>query len=522
MNIITDQIKHLQTIFDANGSKELFLDHATGRRQNYTDVLNTSSAIAQKLSDAGVMPGSYVCVLADNSLEMLNLFFGIWQSGACAVPINPQLSKGHIADILNSFASFHLLMGANYGEFAREIEAELKPEQTRELIVFSALEQPSTRGMDLSQVIDDAPQGQLTQNLFNDLDGDAPCMIVFTSGSTKAPKGVSISMNRLVANERLFCSAMGLDADSRFVHVFPMSYLAGIHNLLLLPLSVGGSIVVTPALSGKTLYEFWEIVKDYHINTLWFTATMLSMLLKVDDGENLSFLKSQIRCSLVGMAPLPPTLKDQFEQRFHLSLHENYALSETAFISTSRPGMAMMEGSKGKILDSVDVIACDVENRDKRLNEGQQGELLVSSPYLMLGYYNASSSDNENLVEDGFYTGDIGYVENGYLFLTGRKKDLIIRGGINIAPALVEASIASVADVLEVAVVGIKDEDYGEEVAAAIALGEGVEELSINDLQEKLRDKLPYFQRPKKLKIVDQLPKGMTGKIDKNAVRDLF
>ena len=529
-----EQLSHLRSIFREHAQSTLFIDHETSRELSYAQSLAASVALARELSEQGICKGDNICIIADNSLEMLHIFFALWQCGACAVPLNPQLASEHITDIIACSGAKHVLSGANHITLTSEACEDI-PDANITILPFNTQETPCPDDVQTRQktnVNDEIDIALMLKNTqpdarhiaFEALDGDAPCMIIFTSGSTAAPKGVSISINRLVANERIFCEALGLNAHSRFMHIFPMSYLAGTHNVLLLPMSVGASIVISPPLGGATLFSFWEMVKDHKINTLWFTSTMLSMLLKVDDGEDLSWLKEQIVCGIVGMAPLPAATKEAFETRFGFDLHENFALSETAFISTSLPGRTLSEGSKGFVLDGVTVESRLLDDRNTRCEEGIEGEMLVRSPHLMLGYFNASEDDNANMSEEGFFTGDIGYVKNGELFLTGRKKDLIIRGGINIPPALVEASIAQIPDVMDVAVVGTPHKEYGEEVAAAITLkaGADADAFTAKHLQAAVKGKLAYFQQPKKIKIIDQMPKGLTGKTDKKAVRALF
>jgi len=519
-----DALKTLRNVFALQKNAPLFIEHTTGRQQSYSQALSASWAITRKLEMHGISASDRVCIIADNSLEVANLFLALWHCGACIVPLNPQLSKQHLAEILRSVDAKYIIVGFNHLELAKT--AIDGSGSNVELIAISNIENPATKAccdtIDLTAMVGDFSE---TPGLvFEHLDQDAVCMIIFTSGSTAEPKGVQIALRNLMHNEQLFCDSLEIDSNNRFLHMFPMSYLAGTHNLLLLPMCKGASIVLLPALGGSFLFEFWNIVRQHQINTLWFTSTMLAMILQVDDGAEMDWLGKQILRGIVGMAPLPAATKQKFEERFGFFLHENFALSETAFISSSLPNHSNTLGSKGFILDGVSVHIRDVNERTKTIPPNEEGELLVQSPFLMKGYFNATKDDNNNLTDEGFFTGDIGYVKDNELYITGRKKDLIIRGGINISPTLVEAVITTIDGIAEVCVVGVPHSIYGEEVAAVLVLSSKAnkDSFSRNALAKLLEGKLAYFQQPKTIKILDSLPAGLTGKIDKKTIAKLF
>jgi len=370
----------------------------------------------------------------------------------------------------------------------------------------------------MTEALKAAPLGD---DILTHLRGGDLFMMVFTSGSTAAPKGVMLSLDRLLGNELMFCAALGIDHGSRLLNMFPMSYLAGTHNTFLLPASVGASVVISQPLGGANLFGFWDMIRERGISVLWFTATMLTMILRVDDSADMSWVRDQVKLGIVGMAPLQPAVQQQFEERYGFALLENYALSETAFISSHLPAFETDARSKGRILKGVTV---EVRAEDATiLADGEIGEIFVKTPYQMLGYLSAAEADLRQIKPDGFYTGDIGYVQSDELYLTGRKKDLIIRGGVNIAPSLVENEVVKVPEVQEAIVFGQTNDVYGEEVAAVIALTPGVEDFTQKKLREALKGKLPYFQQPKSVLFIhERLPRGLTGKIDKKASQQLL
>lgn len=515
---MADQIAHFRDVFDRHAARVCWIDDASDQTLTYGEVADHTLALARALRDRGVVKGSRVAIMSDNSLDMAYVLFAIWHCGGVVAPLNPQLAPNHLQDILDRLEPSLFLVSYPYADLASRL-------QTSDIVcVFgeSSDDGAVTGSLNVAEEI----YGELlSDQVFADLDGADPFQIIFTSGSTAAPKGVTLAFDRLVENERLFCSALEIGPEHRFLNMFPMSYLAGTHNVLLLPMSVGASIVISQPLGGANLFSFWELIRERQVNLPWFTATMLSMLLSVDDGAEMPWLSEQIKLALVGMAPLPQSTKDGFEARYGFDLFENYALSETAFLSTHSPCFETTLGSKGRILDgvSIEIHTSDAKGDVITLSEGETGEIFVKSPSLMLGYFGALLSDEINLRNGGFYTGDLGHVAGGELYLTGRKKDLIIRGGLNIAPALVEDVIAELPGILEVAIVGVPHDVYGEEVAAAISVTADYADMTLKSLAEQLKGRVAYFQQPKTLHVVEGgLPRGLTGKIDKVAVRALF
>jgi long-chain acyl-CoA synthetase len=358
---------------------------------------------------------------------------------------------------------------------------------------------------------------------FGDAGDEDVLLTMPTSGSTSTPKVIEICYRGLVGNGLAFSRRLGLGPDNRFYNVLPMTYLGGFYNLLLIPILAEGSLVLDGAFGVPNLYGFWENVKTFGINTLWFTATMLSMLLSLEEDEDLSYLAKQIRIALCGMAPLSATVKKRFEERFGFQLYENYALSETTFLTTHAPDLVYKEGSVGRPLEGIEVQIVDGEGQP--LPPGKDGQIAVRTPYMMHGYRQSGPSDRSLLSADGrFLTGDLGCLdEDGELFITGRLKDLIIRGGVNISPRVLEDAFYRLEAVEEVAVVGIPHAVYGEEVAAAIKVKAAYRDrFGVDDARGYCERNMAHFQRPKWIYLIDELPKGASNKIHKAALRRLI
>jgi long-chain acyl-CoA synthetase len=438
----------------------------------------------------------------------------------------PQLNRKHLQEIIEDTEPAFIISDI---KTVKQLENCLNDGLKQKVLVYHNYEdgvlkqdiRSMNTNLDLRIICSDSTLDSLAPPPFGTHENDNHAFLrVYTSGTTKKPKGIDISYRGLIGNERAFCDILNIDKNNRFYNILPMSYLGGIHNLLLLPASVGGSVVIDEPLGGPNLYGFWETVRVQKINTLWFTSTMLAMLLSLRDEGNLGWVPDQIKLGLVGMSPLSVNLKKEFESKFGFTLYENFAMSETTFVSTNIPSIAYRAGSSGVLLPEIEVDILDIE--ENILPEEQEGQVFVRSPYMMLGYVNAAEEDANNIKSDGIFTGDLGYMSKNELFITGRIKDLIIRGGLNISPAQVESVLVEIEEISEAAVVGIPDPIYGEEVAAAVTLKPWALETTEQYLLNKLKNKISHFQKPKKLIITKELPQGLTGKIDKKAVKALF
>ena len=521
---MADHVEHARGIFRDNSARTFLIEPATGTTRTFGEVARETLRLADALARLGVAPGRRVALLSVNALEVVYLLFAIWHRGGIAVPVNPQLSTHHLREILES-ADPVLVLGTP--DVLKAHGAALSAVPNAAVVSFvpkahGARLQAESAGasIDTLDIWGVAAEGQAAGEPFGALEDSSIFLRIYTSGSTAAPKGIDIRFDRLYANERVFCDHLGITRESRFFNILPMSYLGGVHNLILLPFSAGASVVVSEPLGGANLYGFWETVQTHGINTLWFTAAMLNMLMALRDEDERAWTGRAIKLALVGMAPLTRTTKVAFETRFGFPLYENYALSETAFITSERAGRAWSPDSKGSLLPGITLDFLDDEG--KPLPAGEPGEIFVRTPHLLAGYINASEADVANIRPDGFRTGDLGFMKDGELFVVGRKKDLIIRGGLNIAPAMIEAVLTTHPAVDQAAVVGIADPIYGEEVAAAVTLAGGNDGVTAEDILTEAARHLAQFQRPKTLRIVADLPKGLTGKIDKTAVRALL
>jgi long-chain acyl-CoA synthetase len=324
------------------------------------------------------------------------------------------------------------------------------------------------------------------------------------------PKGVPHRIGRLLDNAGAFNTELGFGPENRFLHVMTMGYMAGFLNTLLSPFMAGASVVIARAFDAQSALRFWQPVLQHAPDTFWMSPTMLTALLRVDRGEaGAEYCRTKVKTICVGTAPLPQRVKRDFEARYGVELFESYGLSELLLISGNSRRYPRLEGSVGRPLPGIDVKVLE------------DGELAVRTPFIMAGYLDDTSQPDAATAPAWFPTGDLGRIgETGELFITGRKKDLIIRGGINISPRAVEDVLLEHDAVAQVAVVGVPHEFYGEEVAAAIVFKSG---RSLADerasLEALCRERLSKTSIPTKVVAFDELPMA-NGKVQKHVLRE--
>ncbi len=339
---------------------------------------------------------------------------------------------------------------------------------------------------------------------YKTLDYDQDYLTVFTSGSTGSAKGVVHSFGNLFASAVAFASEFGFSGDNTFFHNFPMSFMAGILNTFVMPLVTGSRIVVGERQSVVAACGFWNQVAKWGADTFWFNPTFCNMLLKLDRGDvGERYCRGRRIVACIGTAPLDLSTKRRFEERYGFELFESFGLSETLFVSTNSPRVPHMDGSVGVPLDGVDVSVAD------------DGELLIDVPWLMKRYLQEESSP-----ESPFRSGDFGEFRRGGLFITGRKKDLVIKGGINVSPRQIEVFVLEhFRELGDVAVVGSPDELMGERIVCFFT-GSGGDSAVERKVNAALTSDLGRACAVDSFVHLESLPLNNNGKIDKLALKE--
>lgn len=494
-----------------SGDRSFLIDAATGREISYAEFHRLACDLAAELERRGIQRADRLAVMFPNSCELAVLYFAAMYVGATLVPMNPNLSHGDIEYIV-SCARPRLIV-SHASAVTKLRESGLQP-----LLLLTG--QAEAEGEDSIRLDSLSRAGEFRP--LQNVTADDFLVIMFTSGTTARPKGLVHRMGRMFRNAMSFAEMQGVGQDSRFYLTLSMAYMGGFYNLLILPFLRGATVVIDNVFDARSSLGFWEKVRRHRINTLWFAPTVMSILLKMDRGQTgEEYCRQAMRHVFVGFAPLPVKLKQDFEKRYGVRLIENYGLSETLFVtarSLSAPANA------GYVGEAIPGVRLRVMNDDSTpLPANAEGELQVQTPDLMAGYLAEDGSVRELDEAEWFSTGDLSRLdENGSLSITGRKKDMIIRGGVNISPAAIEEVLMHAPGVADVAVVSIPHELYGEDVVAVLKLEPGVQLESILQkvIAQAARD-LAVHQQPARYIAIDDFPRTSNGKIQKARLREL-
>jgi acyl-CoA synthetase (AMP-forming)/AMP-acid ligase II len=506
-----------ETIMDVVTRRQgqvFLIDAATGRELTYGEFHRQACALAAELRRRGLRKGDRVGVMVPNCCELAVLYFACIYLGAVIVPINPALSKSDAQFILASCRPTLMVVSTSCASSIQGCHEDVLELEGAADAVKDSNRANLIRIDMLAETKDFVP--------LETADGEDLVVIMYTSGTSAKPKGLAHKLGRMFRNARAFATAQGIDQDARFYLTLSMAYMGGLYNLLILPFLCGASVVVDHVFDARSSLHFWDKAKNNQVNALWLAPTVLSILLRMDRGRTgEEFCRSSVRHAFVGFAPLPLKVKDEFEARYGVRLVENYGLSETLFVAARSHDTTHGRGYVGEALPGVRLRI--VSDEGEPAAPSLDGEVQILTPDLMAGYLDAGGSLVEADSSMWFATGDVGHLDDrGALFITGRKKDLIIRGGVNISPAAIEEVLMHADGVAEVAVVSIPHELYGEDIVAVLKLEAGREpESMLDSVVAHAKRNLAQHQQPARYIAIDELPRTANGKVQKARIREL-
>ena len=499
-----DTLAEMVEIMRTGAERPFVIDSRTGEQTSYTTLHTQACAVRAMFQERGLKRGDHILFVVENNASMPAVYFGALYAGCVAVPVNPALG----------------------GDFCEYVA---KNSGVRLAVISSGLDSLLKGAPELDSLsIDDLVAGARTRpsgepeswsEAFANTEAEEPALIIYTSGTASVPKGVVHSIKSLVANGLKFVELMELGPNNRFYNLLPMAYLGGYYNLMLIPFLCGGSVVVGRAFGAKEVLSFWKPVVKHEVNTLWLVPTIMAMLMELDRG-NLGRAycpKSIVKC-FVGTAPLPDGLRSGFQERYGIKLYENYGLSETLFLTANAPSHSNPAGV-GRLVEGVELSVLD--KNGEHLEDGQPGEIVVKTNDLMVGYLGDPDPGTGLQTGDWFHTGDFGFLDSeGRLHISGRLKDLIIKGGINVSPAPIESLLSEHTAVRECVVVGVPHRIMGEEIAAVVRLNEEANlELVEMELRALAAERLAPIHRPVYYLEIPEIPHTATGKAQKAKVR---
>ena len=479
--------------------------HFEGRSYTNLEELRLAGSWSRLLEDFGVRRDDRVLVMMPNSPELTAAFPGIWMAGAAIVPVIPQWTAGEVAEILRKSDASLVITVPRLAEKLQVAGAAAGTVQ--HLLVLGESEVDDA--VNIAPLLAQAAPRETPANR----SADDMAVLLYTSGTTGTPKGVMLTHgNFSAALEGALRQNPSMDPGA-MLHSLPLTHVYGV-IIQFLANRWGLATVLLPQFEPTRVLE---AIERYRVRYLPVVPTMLVYLLNHPERER--FDTSSLFRITSGGAPLADRLRQEAERVFQCRIDQGYGLSESAAVAT---GYAIegpyRPGSAGQPTPGVEVRI--VDEQDQALPAGTVGEICLSGPNISPGYWKDPDATGRTLAGGWLHTGDIGYVdEDGYLYITDRKKDLIIKGGENISPREIEEALYLFPVVAEAAVVGIPDPVFGEDICAVLQLKAGAS-ASESEIREHLAKYLTKFKLPAKVVFMPVLPKNNSGKIVKRAIRD--
>jgi long-chain acyl-CoA synthetase len=478
-----------------------------GRKVTNVELNRASRKLARALKDLGVKRGDRVILQMPNCPEVLQGFGAIWRIGAVAVPINYLVGEEETAHIYQDSGAKVVISSS---VFLPKIHAGKTKVSGLETVILVDREVP--QGF-LSYP--DLLEKKSEEAGVVDTDDDELAALIYTAGTTGWPKGVMHTHLSLYENARMQCETMALPEGLLTVFVLPLCHSYGIASINQGLFRRGGKAVLLNSFNVEAIFS---AIEKYRADTLAGVPTMYVFMLLFPEPKKYDL--SSMKYWFSGSAPLAFETFNRFKETFGFEIIEGWGLTEAGANNTANPLEGVKKvGSIGLPMRGTEMRI--VDNAGNPLPARQEGEIVIRGPMLMKGYWNRPEETAEVLRGGWLNTGDIGYVdEDGYFWITERKKDLIIKAGENISPRTVEEVLFAHPKVSEAAVVGMKDDLYGENIKAFVVLRPG-EEATAEEIVEYCGRKLTNFLLPKEVVFLKALPKNLVGKVLKKELRAL-
>lgn len=482
------------------------------RRITYRQANIRANRMAACLMEHGVGPGDRVVILLKNGVEYVVSYYGILKAGAAAVPLNSETKRESLVALLHELKPRAVVFGPESERELREIDTDALG--IKLLLIDGPCQAWGSRccnAVGWSEVVHDTEIG----NPSGDHPSSALASIIYTSGSTGKPKGVMLSHRNIITNTNSIVQYLKLSEKDVQMVVLPFFYVMG-KSLLNTHVAVGGTVVVHNDF-GYTASVIGQMAAEGVTGFSGVPSTYAYLLHRSPLPAFRDKLPSLRYCTQAG-GHMSREVKEKLLQVLppHTRLYVMYGATEAAarltYVEPER--LAEKMDSIGRAIPGVAVRVLDENGRE--LPDGEPGELVASGANIMMGYWNDPEATGRVLDRNGYHTGDIGYRDQeGYLYVTGRKDDLLKVGGHRLDPQEIGDVLMSTGMLLEVAVLGVEDELLGKRlVAVAVPLGE---ELCERELLSLCHARLPRHKIPAEIRFLSSLPKYPSGKIDRAA-----
>ncbi len=470
-----------QTVADRGGApaacdQNLMLD--------YRGLRAVAGGLAGRIATETGQPN--VGIMAPTSSACAAAIFACWYAGKVPVPLNFLLGPRELGAIVRD-AGLDLVVTIDHF-----VEA-LRPTGLRLLVLNARTLAPGAA---------DAP----------DADAADTGVIIYTSGTTGQPKGVCLSFDNLVQNAHACIAHARMDPQQVFLSVIPQFHSFGFTAMTVTPLLLGATAWFLPRFSPVAVVG---TIAEKNVTVFMAVASMYGVLARMKNAEPAAL--ASLKLAISGGEPLPAAVAQAFAQRFGVRIMEGYGLTESSPVAAFNVPWACRAGSVGRALPGIEIRAQAEDGR--ACPAGQDGELVIRGHCVMKGYHQQPEATARAVRAGALHTGDIGHIdEDGYVFITGRLKEMMIVGGENVFPFEIESVLAEHPAVAEAAVIGLPDATRGEVPVAYVIPVEGAA-ADPAELRNHCRNRLAGYKVPREIRIARDLPRSPTGKILKRALK---
>ncbi len=462
----------------------------------YGELAHFASRLDATLTGWGIERGAIVAFMLPNGIAAASVFVGTMAAGRIVVPINLLAQDAHLDYVLRHAAPRAIFATSEHAARLESALARIGRQARVEIVSPDAVDLPETGHEELAPI-----------------DPHAGAMLMYTSGTTGLPKGVLLTHANMLHAGGAVAEHQRLTTNDRVLSSLPLYHINGQCIAAASSLVSGGSLVLPRRFSAS---QWWPQVERYRPTWLNLVPTIVAYLL---NGADLTPAQREatrsVRFARSASAPLPPEQQREFELRFGIPIVEAMGLTETASIAFCNP-LDPAERKLGSAGRPLGIEARVVAPDGRILGPGEQGEIELRGPSVMSGYHRTPEESPRVITSDGWLgTGDLGHRDaDGFYFITGRLKELIIKGGENIAPREIDEVLLKHPAVLEGAAVGVPDREYGQEILACIVVKPGCT-LTAGEIGAHCERELGRYKAPRHYRFVDELPKGPSGKVQR-------
>jgi len=478
-----------------------------GRIYRYQDVLDVSARFANVLVGLGVKPGDRVAVQVEKSIEALMLYLATIRAGAVFLPLNTAYTPAEVEYFLGDSEPRLFVCDP-------ERAPALQPLADKAGAALETLGVWQSRDMSAGSLADKGLEAQVR---FEDVPrgGDDLAAILYTSGTTGRSKGAMLTHDNLSSNAEVLVDTWRFTATDVLLHALPIYHTHGLFVACNVMLLAGGSMLFLPK------FDADEVIRLLPRATAMMGVPTFYARLLARTGFTREVV-AHMRLFISGSAPLLAETHAEFKRRTGHAILERYGMTETGMNTSNPYDGERIAGTVGLPLPGTEIRVADADT-GAILKTGEIGILEVKGPNVFKGYWRMPEKTAAEFRDDGFFiTGDIGLIdEKGYVHIVGRAKDLIISGGFNVYPKEVETLIDALPGIVESAVIGVPHPDFGEGVAAVVVRRPDAE-ICEKDILAGLSDQIAKFKQPKRVFLVDSLPRNAMGKVQKTVLRERY